>query len=116
MFVINVVMGVVLAVSARSFSLMVVLGATFASLGAGFGAILVLSAVAFGNLFGFSNFGVFFSLMQIAGSGGSVLNPIISGAIFESLGSYFVFPFMWAGLLGLAVVSLTFVPITPYKR
>ncbi len=97
----------------------------------------MLSAMAFGNLYGFANFGVFFSLMQIAGniwliffnwnfdlfcfcffagSSGSVLNPIISGSIFESTGSYLAFPFMWAGLLIAAAALLIFVPITEYKR
>jgi MFS family permease len=82
----------------------------------GFGAILVLSAMAFGNLFGFVNFGVFFSLMQIAGSGGSVLNPIISGAMFQSMGSYVAFPWMWAGMLLISAILLAVVPITKYKR
>ena len=119
-------------VEARTPALATLLAACLAALGAGFGAFLVLAAIrytsgavgvvysllcgSFGQTFGFTNFGVFFSWMQVGGSAASVLNPILGGALFGATASYAAFAGLWCGLLLLGGLAMLLVPVTPYRR
>lgn len=116
MAVCNVVLAVLLTVTTRSFSLLVLFGACLATLGVGFGAFLVLAAMSFGMTYGFTNFGVFYSWMQVAGSLGSILNPIFAQMLFDRSGTYISFAWMWCGALVVGALLMMFIPITEYKR
>jgi hypothetical protein len=54
--------------------------------------------------------------MQVAGSAGSVVNPLIGAALFSATHSYSVFSWLWCALLIAAGLAMLLVPVTPYIR
>jgi MFS family permease len=129
----HLVIAVLFQIEHRSASLAILLAACLAALGAGFGAFLVLAAIrynlalflfyfliflsrSFAQTFGFLNFGIFLSWMQVAGSAASVVNPLLGASLFVATQSYAVFAWLWFALLVAAGTAMLLVPVTPYLR
>lgn len=68
------------------------------------------------DLYGYSNFGAYYSYFQLGGSAAATTAAIIAGALFDRFGSYAAYMWGIAALNGLMAVLLLVVPVTKFKR
>ena len=111
-----VVMGTLYVVSTRTYSTLALFAFCLAFMGFNFGCALNFAAITFGDLFGYSNFGTYYSFMQLSGSAASATGALIAGSLFARFDNYVFYLYGWATLLVISFILIAVVPITPFKR
>lgn len=111
-----VIIGTLYVVSTRTFGSLFAFAFFLSLLGFTFGCSLNFAAISFGDLFGYANFGTYYSFMQLSGSAAAATGALIAQGLFEKFQSYTVYLFGWLVVLAISLLLLAVVPITEFKR
>lgn len=87
---VSIVLSVLVTIPQRSYATLFALATFLTLMSVGFGVIINVAAIVLGDLYGYANFGVFFSFLQIGGAIAAIATP------FAALGVSTV-AFSWAG-------------------
>ena len=111
MIVVYSVLAILVTIETRSFSTLFALAFFLSLMAFGFGIVINVAAIAMGDLYGYANFGIFFSFLQFAGVAAAVITPFVGISI-----SAIAFSWGWVGILAISLLLLIVVPITKFNE